>query len=249
MTCTLPSQYHNVVSIMHRWDDAQFTAANVEKTLIEEFESLKSRELLGVNPNNSSDNSALSTNQKNPKRKQNKEIICFNCGIKGHYSSDCRKKPKKEIKCSNCGIQGHYGASCRKGKSKGSNANESVSFSHFSDSLIIDGLNVSITDNEWIWDTGSGAHLCHDRNLFTELTIGKPYKMNAYAGTFDVEGIGTVCFNHIIGNEVHRITLNKVGYAPSGKRNLISGSRAMQAGCTWSGKSNEILVRNKQNRD
>uniref|UniRef100_T1IQD8 CCHC-type domain-containing protein n=1 Tax=Strigamia maritima TaxID=126957 RepID=T1IQD8_STRMM len=98
MTCTLPSEYHNVVSIMHRWDDAQFTAANVEKTLIEEFESLKSRELLGVNPNNSSDNSALSTNQKNPKRKQNKEIICFNCGIKGHYSSDCRKKPKKEIK-------------------------------------------------------------------------------------------------------------------------------------------------------
>uniref|UniRef100_T1JF44 Reverse transcriptase Ty1/copia-type domain-containing protein n=1 Tax=Strigamia maritima TaxID=126957 RepID=T1JF44_STRMM len=49
-------------------------------------------------------------------------------------------------------------------------------------------------------------------------------------------------------NEIHRITLNKVGYAPSGKRNLISGSRAMQADCTWSGRSNEILVRNKQNR-
>uniref|UniRef100_T1IYF7 Reverse transcriptase Ty1/copia-type domain-containing protein n=1 Tax=Strigamia maritima TaxID=126957 RepID=T1IYF7_STRMM len=185
MMCTLPPQYHNVVGIMHRWDDAQFTAANVEKTLIEEFESLKSRELLGFTG---------------------------------------------------------------KGKSKGSNANESVSFSHFSDSLIIDGLNVSTTDNEWIWDTGSGAHLCYDKNLFTELTIGKPYKMNAYAGTFDVEGIGTVCFDHMIGNKVHRITLNKVGYAPSGKRNLISGSRAMQAGCTWSGRSNEVLVRNKQNR-
>uniref|UniRef100_T1IRB8 MBD domain-containing protein n=1 Tax=Strigamia maritima TaxID=126957 RepID=T1IRB8_STRMM len=48
-TCTLPSQYHNVVGIMHMWDDAQFTAANVKKTLIEEFESLKLREFLGIN--------------------------------------------------------------------------------------------------------------------------------------------------------------------------------------------------------
>uniref|UniRef100_T1IMZ5 CCHC-type domain-containing protein n=1 Tax=Strigamia maritima TaxID=126957 RepID=T1IMZ5_STRMM len=184
---------------------------------------------IGVNPNNSSDNSALSTNQKNPRKKPNNEVICFNSGIKGHYSNDCRKKPKKEVKCSNCGILGHYGTSCRKGKSKG-NVSDSVSFSHFSDFLIIDGLNVSTTDNEWIWDTKSGAHLCHDRNLFTELTIGKPYKMNAYSDTFDVEGIGTVCFNHMIGNEIHQITLNKVGYAPSGKHNLISGSRAMQAG-------------------
>uniref|UniRef100_T1IRB9 Retrotransposon Copia-like N-terminal domain-containing protein n=1 Tax=Strigamia maritima TaxID=126957 RepID=T1IRB9_STRMM len=129
MTCTLPSHYQNVVSFMHRWEDAQFTAANVEKTLIEEFESLKSRELLGVNSDN---------------------------------------------------------------------------------------------NNEWIWDTGSGAHLCHDKTLFTELTIGKTYKMNAFAGAFDVKGIGTVCFNHMIGIANHRIgianhriTLNKVGYAPS----------------------------------
>uniref|UniRef100_T1IXQ1 Alkylglycerone-phosphate synthase n=1 Tax=Strigamia maritima TaxID=126957 RepID=T1IXQ1_STRMM len=49
--------------------------------------------------------------------------------------------------------------------------------------------------------------------------------MNAYSGIFDVEGIGTVCSNHMIGNEIHQITLNKVGYALSGKRNLISGNK------------------------
>uniref|UniRef100_T1IJH5 GAG-pre-integrase domain-containing protein n=1 Tax=Strigamia maritima TaxID=126957 RepID=T1IJH5_STRMM len=35
------------------------------------------------------------------------------------------------------------------------------------------------------------------------------------------------------GKTNHRITLNNVGYVPSGKRTLISGSRAMEVGCSW----------------
>uniref|UniRef100_T1IHZ9 Retrovirus-related Pol polyprotein from transposon TNT 1-94-like beta-barrel domain-containing protein n=1 Tax=Strigamia maritima TaxID=126957 RepID=T1IHZ9_STRMM len=109
-------------------------------------------------------------------------------------------------------------------------------------------MNVTLDTNEWIWDTGSGAHLCYDKNLFIQLTRGRLYKMNAYSGTFDVEGVGTVRFNLLIGRVNHRITLNNVGFAPSGKRNLISGSRTMKAGCSWTNKQDEILVKNKNNK-
>uniref|UniRef100_T1IVV8 Integrase catalytic domain-containing protein n=1 Tax=Strigamia maritima TaxID=126957 RepID=T1IVV8_STRMM len=72
--------------------------------------------------------------------------------------------------------------------------------------------------------------------------------MNANSGTFNVERVGTVKFAHLINNETRKIVLNNVGFAPTGKRNLISGSRAMEAGCTWSGKQDEILIRNKTNK-
>uniref|UniRef100_T1ILE5 CCHC-type domain-containing protein n=1 Tax=Strigamia maritima TaxID=126957 RepID=T1ILE5_STRMM len=180
------------------------------------------------------------------RNKSNTGVICYNCGLKGHYSKNCRKKSKKEVTCK---IVGHYATSYRKGKPpKGQSSSSSVSFSSFDDALIIDSMNVTSDTNEWIWDTGSGAHLCHDENLFFQLTRGKPYKMNAYSGTFDVEGVGTVWFNHLIGRVNHRITLNNIGFSSSGKRNLISGSRAMEAGCSWMGKQNDILVKNKNNK-
>uniref|UniRef100_T1IKU9 Integrase catalytic domain-containing protein n=1 Tax=Strigamia maritima TaxID=126957 RepID=T1IKU9_STRMM len=116
------------------------------------------------------------------------------------------------------------------------------------DTLIIDLMSVSSPNNEWIWDTGSGTHLCHDKSLFSQLSMGKPYQMNAYSGTINVEGVGTVKFTHLINNVTQKIVLNNVGFAPTGKRNLISGSRAMEAGCTWSDKQDEILVRNKVNK-
>uniref|UniRef100_T1IHQ4 RNA-directed DNA polymerase n=1 Tax=Strigamia maritima TaxID=126957 RepID=T1IHQ4_STRMM len=87
-----------------------------------------------------------------------------------------------------------------------------------------------------------------DKDLFSQLSMGKPYQMNAYSGTFNVEGVGTVEFTHLVNNAQQKIILNNVGYVPTGKRNLISGSRAMEAGCSWSGKKDEILVRNKNEK-
>ena len=36
------------------------------------------------------------------------DVECWNCGIKGHYSSDC----KRPIQCHKCLEEGHYGHSC-----------------------------------------------------------------------------------------------------------------------------------------
>uniref|UniRef100_T1ITT8 CCHC-type domain-containing protein n=1 Tax=Strigamia maritima TaxID=126957 RepID=T1ITT8_STRMM len=254
MTCTLPPQYHNVVSIMYRWEDTEFIPSKVEAMLIEEFENLKARSAhpnnSGVKTGNNGDNALSTDKRKSDRGKSNMGIICYNCGIKGHYSKDCRKKSKKEVTCSICKVLGHYSASCRKGKPNTSGGGGSVSYSvpFDTEALIIDVMSVPSTTNEWIWDTGSETHLCHDKNLFSQLSMGKPYQMNAYSGTFNVEGVGTVEFTHLVNNAQQKIILNNVGYAPTGKRNLISGSRAMEAGCSWSGKKDEILVRNKHEK-
>uniref|UniRef100_T1IRC2 Retroviral polymerase SH3-like domain-containing protein n=1 Tax=Strigamia maritima TaxID=126957 RepID=T1IRC2_STRMM len=152
-----------------------------------------------------------------------------------HYSKDCRKKSKKEVTCSICKTLGHYSATCKRGKSNVAGGGSSVSFlmALDEDALIIDSMR---------------THLCHDKSLFSQLFMRKPYQMNAYLGIFNVEGVGTNKFTHLISNVIQRIVLNNVGFAPTGKRNLISGSRAMEAGCTWSGKQDEILVRNKVNK-
>uniref|UniRef100_T1IYA1 Uncharacterized protein n=1 Tax=Strigamia maritima TaxID=126957 RepID=T1IYA1_STRMM len=155
MTCTLPPQYHNAVSVMHRWPDTDFIPSKVEAMLIEEFENLKARDMQSNNNGNktgsSGDNTLSTDKRRSNKNKSNTEIICYHCEIKGHYSKDCRKK---EVTCSICKTLGHYSASF----------------------------------------------------------------------------------------------LNNVGFAPTGKRNLISGSRTMEAGCTWSGKQDEIFVCNKVNK-
>uniref|UniRef100_T1JLW1 CCHC-type domain-containing protein n=1 Tax=Strigamia maritima TaxID=126957 RepID=T1JLW1_STRMM len=247
MLCTLPPQYDVIVSQIYKWPDGDMIPPKVEEALIEEYENLKLRDQRSKSSNG--DNALSATGKAVNKNKSNTGVICYNCGLKEHYSKDCCKKSKRKVTCTICKIVGHYATSCRKGKPpKGQSSSSSVSFSSFDDALIIDTMNVTANTNEWIWDTGSGAHLCHDENLFIQLTRNKPYKMNAYSGIFDVEGVGTVRFNHLIGRVNHRITLNNVGFAPSGKRNLISGSRAMEAGCSWTGKQNEILVKNKNNK-
>uniref|UniRef100_T1IQV3 CCHC-type domain-containing protein n=1 Tax=Strigamia maritima TaxID=126957 RepID=T1IQV3_STRMM len=247
MLCTLPPQYDVIVSQIYKWPDSDMVPTKVEEALIEEYENLKSRDQRTKSSNG--DNALSTTGKTVNKNKSNTGVICYNCKLKGHYSKDCRKKSKKEVTCTICKVVGHYATSCRKGKPpKGKASSSSVSFSSFDNTLIIDNMNVTTDTNEWIWDMGSGAHLCHDENLFIQLTRGKPYKMNAYSGTFDVEEVGTVRFNHLIGRANQRITLNNVGYAPSGKRNLISRSRAIEVGCSWARKSNKILEKYNKNK-
>uniref|UniRef100_T1IQJ9 Reverse transcriptase Ty1/copia-type domain-containing protein n=1 Tax=Strigamia maritima TaxID=126957 RepID=T1IQJ9_STRMM len=168
MTCTLPPQYHNIVSIMHRWEDVEFISSKVEAMLIEEFENLKAR---SAHPNGS--------------------------GIK---------------------VLGHYSASCRKRKPNTSGGGGSVSYfvPLDAEALIIDVMSVPSVTNKWIWDTGSGTHLCYNKNLFSQLSMGKPYQMNAYSGTFNVEGEGTVEFTHLVNNAQHEGKLRDEGQVKSG---------------------------------
>lgn len=46
-----------------------------------------------------------------PKKKDAAEIVCFNCGEKGHKSNVC---PEEIKKCVRCGMKGHVVADCNR---------------------------------------------------------------------------------------------------------------------------------------
>lgn len=40
-------------------------------------------------------------------------VVCYNCGMKNHYKSECRQRPKEGVTCSKCNQVGHYNRLCR----------------------------------------------------------------------------------------------------------------------------------------
>lgn len=42
-----------------------------------------------------------------------RDLVCFNCGIRGHFKAECRQRPKLHITCSKCNQKGHYHRLCK----------------------------------------------------------------------------------------------------------------------------------------
>ena len=71
-----------------------------------------------------------------------------------------------------------------------------------------------LTEEDWVLDSGSTCHVCHDRDLFTDFKPCHGRTITGIAGSVAVEGEGTVR----IGSKV----LHNVAYVPTVPVNLIS---------------------------
>ena len=71
-----------------------------------------------------------------------------------------------------------------------------------------------LTEENWVLDSGSTCHVCHDRDLFTDFKPCHGRTITGIAGSVAVEGEGTVK----IGSKV----LHNVAYVPTVPVNLIS---------------------------
>jgi len=128
------------------------------------------------------------------------DIVCYNCGMKGHTSSECRNKQK----CFNCQGFNHIAADCKepkrnttrgrgyKGTLRGRGAGRGCGRTEItlkaSDEAILaarDKAQVSITrengkntgelhnEYEWILDSGATSHMANDEVMFENIVEDK----------------------------------------------------------------------------
>src|SRR5256885_12302294 len=76
-----------------------------EDRLEKMFKEMKIQLLQEVRGNNSYRNTGY---------RNNREVICYKCGKKGHYSPNCREEETQEKKCYTCGSKNHLARECNR---------------------------------------------------------------------------------------------------------------------------------------
>lgn len=204
MIGSLPPEYNGVVLNIYQWSDADFTSEKVKDAITTEADRLRVKNIV-----HESSSEVMNTQQK-----------------KGYdYKSNVYKK-KDTRKCYNCGRLGHIAPQCRKPK-KNVQGYMQRRDSTNNTTKVFDVATISITDdfkgheNEWIWDSGAGAHLCNNKKWLKNFKTISPIEMRSYSETFTVTGIGDAAIEHQIGNESRVLVLRNVGFAPKGNGNSL----------------------------
>ncbi|XP_073351834.1 uncharacterized protein [Aegilops tauschii subsp. strangulata] len=172
-----------------------------------------------------------------PKKKKKfdkRKIKCYNCGIMGHFKSECRKPAKEQA----------YIA--KKGDIDDDQANmllcEICEFPQVDVQMQV-AETVALVEkkiylheedekragNFWYLDTGASNHMSGDRTQFSELsmTVGGTVRFGD-GKTVPILGRGTVVFEAKSGE--HKI-LTDVYYIPMLKTNIISLGQLEERGC------------------
>ena len=147
------------------------------------------------------------------KSRSRKDIVCYNCGEKGHYKNQC-KQPKKNKK---------KGKEVESTESK-DNTTATV---QGGDYLILspsdDIFSCVCQDLEWVIDTGASYHATPRREFFATYRSGNfgVVKMGNY-GTADIIGMGDI---HLKTNLGCKLVLKDVRHVVDLRLNLFSVGR------------------------
>ena len=173
------------------------------------------------------------------------------------------KRPpwKRGPKCHHCGKFGHIKRNCRdlapnnnqkewSRKQKANNAEVKLGSSNNeseSDALVAGcALAANATRDTWIVDSGATCHMCNNDKLFTELRDLRPLDVTLGDGhNLKASGKGTVLLQMSLHDgTMRKCSLNDVLYVPSLSYNLLSVSKAAEAGKTtrFNKTSCEILT-------
>ena len=149
-------------------------------------------------------------------------------------------KAKKPFTCHYCKKPRHFKKDCRKfaqaqsnGRHKNPARQSKQEHESSQDAMLIGNALVASSRNDWIVDSGATSHMCNNRSMFVQLNeLGPSEKVTLGDGSsLDVAGKGTVDMDMLLRDGSRRgCALKKVLYVPELAYNLVSVSRAAEAG-------------------
>ena len=162
-------------------------------------------------------------------------------------------KPPKE--CSWCQKQGyfykgHVWKNCRKLKAfkeKEKKKDDKGNLATTSEATaFLANMTPSNCHYNWVFNTGATTHMTADKALFEELQPHSGHVTFADGQKRPVQGIGSITLPVVLSNgTTSSITLKNVLYVPSlGPTNLLSWTKAEEAGLTLMVKPSQFIIKN-----
>jgi hypothetical protein len=174
---------------------------------------------------------------RNNDRRSNPAKTCNYCHNKGHLAFECRKRQQDSQAAGGFGGARSGGGAPGGSDSRGGARSSSARAPHrFALSALCAAASRPCLPSRapakisWIADSGASQHMTGDPTLFTSLFLkNNNYKNNnqivlADGNRMTIEGNGDVQLGNIL--------LRDVAYVPKLEHNLLSLSRAVEAGCT-----------------
>jgi hypothetical protein len=183
------------------------------------------------------------------KQQQKKRIKCFNCGKTGHMKRKCHAP------------EGGAVGNAQGDKTKGNGRNTGNSTAKANDAVDQDFGFVAIelieavpkndatidralvaADESWLWfrDLGTTTHVANAREYFTQYrALLGGLTISGVGGTSTIVGRGSVKVRTRGGGS---LVLHNVAHVPSVPHNLISLTRADDAGCKFVGGNSKLIV-------
>ena len=220
LLASLPDSYDVLVTALEASEDVPKMEVVTERLLHEE-RKLKER-------TDVSESMEKSMNLR--QRPRRKVLRCHHCGKPGHIKRNCRElsgeKPKQKEKN---GSNHKANMATPRMQERSSSDSESAGL------VVSHALSASSSreHNTWIVDSGATCHMCHDRNLFTDIkSLKDPLEVAMGDGhTLTAAGKGDVTLDVRLPNEKNKsCKLHDVLYVPKLSYNLLSVAKAAQRG-------------------
>ena len=207
---SLPDAYDVLVTALESSSEIVPPLEIVTERLLREEEKLKGRETT------EEDRKLLLAGSKHGSRK--KTFTCHYCGKPGHFKRDCRKFAQSQAK----GEKDKKGGAGQQPGKRESNQ----------DAMVIGKALTAKSGKEWLVDSGATSHMSNDKGLFSQMEDLDPAETVTLGdGNLEVKSVGTVELEMSLPDGSRRsCSLQRVLYVPKLAYNLVSVSRATEAG-------------------
>ena len=225
LLASLPESYNMLVTAFEANPDVPKMEVVTERLLHEE-QKQQDRAGAGI-----SDEKAMTTEQ----RSKRKGPRCHYCRKFGHIKRDCYELAQDEKMSKSCQKKKRMRHKAYKVEEK--RRDSSGSGSETVGLVVKHALSASASGrlNSWVVDSGATSHMCNDDKLFVEFrSLKQPQEVALGDGhALEVTGHGTVALvMKLPDGKTQRCKLHDVLYVPKLSYNLLSVSKATEAGKT-----------------